>query len=170
MKMKRRPHYYNVMPRYSSGSPAQVDVDTACKVAISEKRSYEAALEGVYGEAQQERAERLGLRGIAEGVREVRKLKGWEVTDLLTCEVYVRPFCDRMRQNGFTQWRSLKPHVQELLVTADPHLAEAASRDSRNIWFRHVDTVEFFNPEGGYDNPLLPSNLTWEPQIEKVLS
>lgn len=60
-------HYYNVAPRYTAGSPALVDYDTAAQVAKEEKAAYERCLEGVYGTDMQDKARRLGLDFIVEG-------------------------------------------------------------------------------------------------------
>lgn len=56
--------YHNVAPRYSAGSPAQVDQRTADRVAAEERRSYVHALEGYYGEEAKREAETLGLAAI----------------------------------------------------------------------------------------------------------
>lgn len=86
--------YYNVRPRYTSGSPAMVDAQTAAHVAKSEKSFYEDALSGIMGTEMRERAEREGLKGIAERVmREERRNRrnGFIVYDLLMCQEYWRP-------------------------------------------------------------------------------
>ena len=56
---------YNVRPRYSPGSPAAVDEATARRSAREERDSYETALSGAWGDAERQRAELLGLDGIA---------------------------------------------------------------------------------------------------------
>lgn len=82
--------YYNVAPRYTGGSPAMVTGPTAAMVAADEREAHRRALTGVYGDAERDRAERDGLRGISEYVREVAGC--WLVHDLITDEHYVRPF------------------------------------------------------------------------------
>lgn len=89
-----RPIHCNVRPRYTPGSPAMVDMRTASKVALDEKEFYEYALSGTWGQAEKERAEREGLKGIAEQIlREKRQNRqnGFVVRDLITGEEYWRP-------------------------------------------------------------------------------
>jgi hypothetical protein len=77
-----------VRPRYSAGSPAVVPDHVALQVASDERRDYERARSGAYGEAQQRRAERLGLRGVAYAFAESGSGKNfrWLVYDLVTGE------------------------------------------------------------------------------------
>jgi hypothetical protein len=82
--------YFNVVPRYTPGSPAIVPEDIANDVAIEESAAYERALSGVDGAEDQARAERLGLRGISEQRTEYPEC--WVVKDLITLERFVRPF------------------------------------------------------------------------------
>lgn len=98
--MTRRRVRWNVNPRYSAGSPAMVDERTAQRVADEEVRAYGHAREGVYGAEEQRRARNMGVgrwrgadgveRSIAEEVEEHRG--HWMVRDLVTGEVYQRPF------------------------------------------------------------------------------
>lgn len=83
-------HYYNVKPRYSPGSPAMVDAPTAAMVANDEKDGHERTLSGVYGDEAREKAEKDTLRGLAERVTE--RSDCWLIQDLITDEVYIRPF------------------------------------------------------------------------------
>jgi len=86
--------YYNVRPRYTSGSPAIVDAQTAGRVAKQEKEAYEDALTGIFGIELKTRAEREGLGGIAERVMSARRQNrtdGFVVWDLITCTEYWRP-------------------------------------------------------------------------------
>ena len=46
---RRRTFFFNVAPRYTSGSPAMVPEETALRVAAQEHRSYEHAIAGIYG-------------------------------------------------------------------------------------------------------------------------
>lgn len=92
--------YFNVRPRYTSGSPGPVGEENALRVAEQEKRAIEHDLSGIHGAEDQVRAVRLGLgpqpdakgvrRGIAEAVEEHRD--HWMVRDMLTGEMYQRPF------------------------------------------------------------------------------
>lgn len=66
---KHKQYYYNVYPRYTSGSPAMVSESIALKVAAEEKHFIEHALDGAWGEVEKARAEKLGLRGIVEAIK-----------------------------------------------------------------------------------------------------
>jgi len=63
---------YQVAPRYTPGSPAQVDEGTALHVAKGEKEMFEASREGYMGERQKEIADRLGLERIVYTLHEGR--------------------------------------------------------------------------------------------------
>ena len=85
--------HYNVNPRYTSGSPAMVGLGTATHVAAQEREDYKAALTGIYGDVQKERAEKLGLKGIVECILKMERNNrrdGYIVHDLLTDETYWR--------------------------------------------------------------------------------
>jgi len=81
---------FNVAPRYSPGSPAQVDERTARRVAEDEKHGYGRSLAGVYGLKEQQRAEQLGNAGIVEARWEQARPSGWLVQDMLTSEIFFR--------------------------------------------------------------------------------
>lgn len=85
-----RQMYYNVAPRYSPGSPAQVDYETALRVANDERWAYAIAIQGIYGADEQKLAREKGLKGIVEERRE--RSGCWIVTDLVTGEKFIRPF------------------------------------------------------------------------------
>ena len=61
---------YQVRPRYTPGSPAQVNEESALRVAEEERDSFEAHAEGFMGEEWQQKAERLGLQRIAYYIQE----------------------------------------------------------------------------------------------------
>jgi hypothetical protein len=82
--------YWDVAPRYTGGSPAMVDRETARRVAVQEKLSYEHALKGIYGPLEQVKAAGLGLAGIVE--ERYERAKGWQVRDVITEEEFFRPF------------------------------------------------------------------------------
>ena len=77
-----------------------VSRDQAERVIAAEKDAYDAAIEGLYGLEEQERAQKLrlgpqrdergSLRGIVECVTEQKDY--WEVTCLVTSQEFVRPF------------------------------------------------------------------------------
>jgi len=164
--LRRSRFQCNVRPRYTGGSPALVDLATAQQVAASEMRSHGDALEGIHGEAHQERAQRLGLRGIAEQVKETRK--GWEVVDLITGEQYLRPFNKLMTKNGFIQWHDVGPRIREMISKVEPVMAKEATKDSRNIWFLDVQVHEFWRIEAGQHTPCSPPGLIWEPKVKEA--
>lgn len=80
--MTRKNYVFSVKPRYSPGSPGQVDETVALTVAAQEKEGHEAHLEGLYGEERKTWAQVAGLEGIAE--RMVEKKGGWDILDLIT--------------------------------------------------------------------------------------
>ncbi len=71
--MYREPAKLNVVPRYTPGSPALVDRETALRVAKEERAAFERVLTGAYGEADKRRAEILGLEGIVYGYTTTRE-------------------------------------------------------------------------------------------------
>lgn len=91
---------FNVRPRYTPGSPAMVSEKIALKVAAEEKAAYEHSRSGVYGTVEAARAARLGLgpiRGEDDRLRSIAEetiehANHWMVRDLITGEVYQRPF------------------------------------------------------------------------------
>jgi hypothetical protein len=98
-EMTARPHF-NVTPRYTPGSPASVSQEIAKRVAAEERHSIQFDLSGVHGTEARARAEKLGLgpqpdaRGVRRGIAEqvVEHSGHWMVSDLLTGEIYARPF------------------------------------------------------------------------------
>jgi hypothetical protein len=59
---------YQVAPRYTAGSPAQVDAKTAQRVKEQELSAYLDALSGGQGPDEQAKAQKLGVDGIVETV------------------------------------------------------------------------------------------------------
>jgi hypothetical protein len=115
--------HYDVHPRYSCGSPAMVPEHTARGVAEDERRAYEAALTGFYGEAEQEKAKQLGLAGIVEYRTE--KAKYWLVEDLITGRVVERLFwapADRCKKCGqdVQQYQVTKKKRKSIMHTVAP--------------------------------------------------
>ncbi len=94
---RKRDWHCSVRPRYGPGSGAAVSPEIALRVALDEARCYEHALSGVYGEETQTKARALGLLGIAECLVETRK--AWHVLDLITGEVYDRPFPEHVKHS-----------------------------------------------------------------------
>jgi hypothetical protein len=86
----RRNAYFNVRPRYTAGSPGIVPEALACRIAAEEKETYGCYIRGIYGEDEKARAQSVGLGYIVELVGETSK--GWEVTDIITKESYLRAF------------------------------------------------------------------------------
>lgn len=85
--MRARGHF-SVAPRYSGGSPAQVDERLAERVASEEVDGFLMSLAGAYGPEGLARAERLGLEGIVE--ERVERHGGWEVRDLISDRHFFR--------------------------------------------------------------------------------
>lgn len=90
---RRGPFWFNVAPRFTPGSPAMVKSGQALRVADLEREAYRYATDERMGTAEVEKADRLGLRGIVEVVRETRQ--GWDTLDLLTGERRLVPFAER---------------------------------------------------------------------------
>lgn len=82
--MARTVTVYNVAPRYTPGSPAQVDQATAEKIARDERAAYEQVMSGSYSVTELHRAERLGLSGIVEA-RQILA-RSYRFEDLITGE------------------------------------------------------------------------------------
>lgn len=74
--------FFNLVPRYTCGSPAMVDLGEACRVADHERDAYENNRTGVFGEELKAKAEAKGLHGIAYA-RWEKGGKVWRL-DLLT--------------------------------------------------------------------------------------
>lgn len=83
------PTYYHVAPRYTAGSPAQVDAATAERVAKDEVHFQQRDMEGYFGEARREHAKTQGLTGIA--YRTMEKGAFVYVDDLITEERFKVP-------------------------------------------------------------------------------
>lgn len=60
--------FWQVAPRYTAGSPGQVDAATAKRIASQELAIYSQDLAGLHGPEDQARAQRLGTSGIVESV------------------------------------------------------------------------------------------------------
>lgn len=82
---------YQVAPRYTGGSPAQVNHATASRVAAEEADAYRGIMAGAAtSTSERQRAVKLGLDGIAEMLYEQQHC--WHVTDLITGKETTRPF------------------------------------------------------------------------------
>jgi hypothetical protein len=77
---------YSVVPRYTAGSPAAVDEQTALRVAREERAAYERLMTGLYGEEEKRRAERLGLGGIVYTYSERQRKPQVSVYDVILDE------------------------------------------------------------------------------------
>lgn len=82
--------HYDVRPRYTPGSPAQVGEVIAVRVADEERKGYAMTMDGIYGEEYRQRAQAYGLDGIVELVTE--KADCWIVEDVITGHKFVRMF------------------------------------------------------------------------------
>lgn len=88
MSKRRKKLVFSVKPHYTPGSPGWVEEHLALRVASEELAEYTRAISGRYGNNAADEAQQRGLGGIVEQLEENRK--GWEVTDLLTGEVFQR--------------------------------------------------------------------------------
>lgn len=150
--------YFTVAPRYTCGSPAMVRQEIAERVALEEKRAYEHVLEGLEGEARKAKAERLGLRGIAECKWEkgAGKKHGWEVEDLCTGERLFRLTPEALHKLGWKRYDELD-NWERRLVDGDPpkdvpdpknaFYKLTADRHSGIVGFGHGYRVEVYRPE-----------------------
>lgn len=141
--------FYHVAPRYTPGSPALVSERIALSVAKSEKFSIHAALEGAWGDEQRLRAERLGLRGIAE-LREERK-KGYLILDLCTGEYLYRLYDPGIEKAGYRRFFDLDPGEQRALKASPPPGVEDVEREWYKIDFalgaHMTKDVKVYRPE-----------------------
>jgi hypothetical protein len=64
--------YWSVAPRYTPGSPAGVDPDTAARVLVEEWRGFEHVIAGIYGPEQRRDALGDKLDGIVTAYEEPR--------------------------------------------------------------------------------------------------
>lgn len=106
--------YFNVAPRYTTGSPAMVKDETARQVAKQESSAYKRHLSGTYGDSAKEFAERTGLRGISYLTTERGKWM-W-VQDIITNELFKVPLTEWGGQYGSWYAREDK---EKYLYTAD---------------------------------------------------
>ena len=113
-----RPKYsFHVAPRWSSGSPAMVDMMTAMKVARDEVECGQFAAQGAYGEEAKLKYELCGLRGIVYITYEKRGYM-W-VQDVLTDELFAIKLSE-WGGPGWTDWNKKSyADMQEYLYTKD---------------------------------------------------
>ena len=125
---------FSVAPRYTPGSPAQVDELTARRVAEEERQSLAFLLEGCEGPDAKTRAERLGLRGISEQRMETGagKKQGWRVLDLCTGETFFRLCAEALRKLGWVHYADLVGGRQAQVDKNPPTDIE----DHRKGWYK----------------------------------
>lgn len=88
---------YQVAPRYTPGSPAQVDAATASRVAAQEADTYRNLMAGAASStSEHQKAVKLGLEGIVEMLYEQQHC--WHVTDVITGKESTRPFEHQLQQ------------------------------------------------------------------------
>lgn len=88
--MSNKISFFQVFPRYTAGTPAQVDQEQALRIAGEELKAYEENLSLPFNDPEHSRAKRLGLHGIVESL--VEEEDGWHVVDQITKRVSTRPF------------------------------------------------------------------------------
>lgn len=115
--MPRSTGHFNVAPRFTPGSPALVNEETALRVALQERDSFPRCVEGIYGPTDKDKAERLGLRGIVEYRMErgSGKKHGWEVIDVCTGEKFFRLCDEALRKLGWRPYVELEPGERGLV-------------------------------------------------------
>jgi len=87
---KRAKLRFRIAPRWGCGSPADQSIDVVTRAALDDVRSHYHAIEGAYGEAQQETAKADGaLKDIAYAYW-FRRCH-WHRVDLLTGETTLSP-------------------------------------------------------------------------------
>lgn len=81
--------YYDVKPRYSSGSPASVNKEMAEAVKFMEVEFYHYAKGGAWGEKYKKLADEKGLRDIVIQIID----HGYQriITDLITGTKFIEP-------------------------------------------------------------------------------
>lgn len=90
--------WFEVVPRYTSGSPAFVDERTALRVALQERQAHARMVSGIYGSDVAARAQRKGLDGIVRSWCETRGRI--EIHDLITR----RRYSLKSRGTGLLSW------------------------------------------------------------------
>jgi hypothetical protein len=121
--MRNKTHY-QVRPRYTPGSPAQVPQHVALRVAEQEPRFYERALSGVWGDKSKQTAETEGLDFIAYTMQEKRG--GWEILDLITEKRHFWPTtvrcgkCNRLATVRCGVVQSHQTYNQLAILTCNP--------------------------------------------------
>jgi hypothetical protein len=84
----RAPVYYNVAPRFTCGSPAQVPFDTAARVADQECAAFERLKDEDPGHVDVVRKD--AAAGIVE--ERTERTDHWDITDMVTGERFIRMF------------------------------------------------------------------------------
>lgn len=84
MPRKMLPKWFSVIPTFTAGSPAQVDRETALRVAKQEAEGFERAKSGIYGEATAAAATLRETHGIAYAWVQIGR--GANVVDLISGE------------------------------------------------------------------------------------
>lgn len=134
-----------VRPRYTPGSPGMVSEQIALQVAREEKEGYQASLDGLYGDAQKQRAQALGLRRIAYVMVESGSGKKfrWLVQDLITGECYRRHNDADIRQLGFSAFIELPPSVKREIMAGGCSYSDY----NGTFWKRQVGKYVEYEPE-----------------------
>jgi hypothetical protein len=136
---RKRFHCY-VRPRYSCGSQAMVPDAIALQVAADERRDYEHARSGSYGEAQKKRAEVLGLRGVAYAMTEQGSGKNfrWLVGDLVTGERFRRHHDrDIVERLGFRPYRELPVEATVNVTGRESDYDRTFWKFEKNLWVQY---------------------------------
>ncbi len=147
--------HFNVAPRFTPGSPALVREEIALRVAAQERDSFPRAKEGIYGETDKAKAERLGLRGIVEYrvERGSGKKHGWEVIDLCTGERLFRLCTEALRTLGWKSYHDLQGYERKIVDENPPSDFEDPTKGwyklspEMSSGFPHGWKVQVYRPE-----------------------
>jgi len=99
--------YWSVAPRYSSGSPAGVDIDTAARVLVQEWEGFEIAAEGCYGVEQARAALGDKLEGIVTAYEEPR-------TGTTLHYDLIRGTVERRKYDRYGQLAKVEPVIRDI--------------------------------------------------------
>jgi hypothetical protein len=129
---------WNVAPRYTPGSPAQVDEEIADRVWAQERESYEAALTGIYGTERYDLARRVGLAWVVylvyeNGTHLYREDRATRVVEEITTLGRCKPgdqFTDeRGGRYRVSTWGARHPRAEVTLWVEDVATGQPAKRD-----------------------------------------
>jgi len=126
--------YFHVAPRYTGGSPAQVDEATARRVAAQEQHAYEQLVgdPDLKDSVEALAAAVEGAAGIVE--QRTERADCWIVLDLITGAEFVRPFPVHPESEARARQRAVRLRTKyHLPLEGDSVAWRALMRDSRHF-------------------------------------